>query len=46
MQKKKGISVIHFLAAPLIDAVNRAAALSQNIESFDTIKLTFFSGRY
>jgi hypothetical protein len=25
----------------LIDAVNRAAALSQNIESFDTVKLTF-----
>jgi len=29
------------LPVKLIEAVNRAAALSQNIESFDTIKLTF-----
>jgi len=29
------------LPTKLMDAVNRAAALSQNIESFDTIKLTF-----
>jgi len=29
------------LPSALIDAVNRAAALSQNIESFDTVKLTF-----
>lgn len=29
------------LPVKLMEAVNRAAALSQNIESFDTIKLTF-----
>lgn len=38
--KEKG-DISNTLPSGLIDAVNRAAALSQNIESFDTIKLTF-----
>jgi hypothetical protein len=39
-KKEKG-DVSNELPNKLIDAVNRAAALSQNIESFDTVKLTF-----
>ena len=38
--KEKG-DISNELPNKLIDAVNRAAALSQNIESFDTVKLTF-----
>jgi hypothetical protein len=39
-KKEKG-DISNELPNKLIDAVNRAAALSQNIESFDTVKLTF-----
>jgi hypothetical protein len=39
-KKEKG-DITNELPNKLIDAVNRAAALSQNIESFDTVKLTF-----
>ena len=39
-QKEKD-DISNDLPESLMDAVNRAAALSQNIESFDTIKLTF-----
>lgn len=38
--KEKG-DIFNELPNKLIDAVNRAAALSTNIESFDTVKLTF-----
>ena len=39
--KKEKSDIANELPNKLIDAVNRAAALSQNIESFDTVKLTF-----
>jgi hypothetical protein len=39
--KKDKNDVSNELPSKLIDAVNRAAALSQNIDSFDTVKLTF-----
>jgi len=38
--KEKG-DISNNLPHDLIDAVNRAAALSQNIESFNTVRLTF-----
>ena len=39
--KKVKEDISNELPNKLIDAVNRAAALSTNIESFDTVKLTF-----